>query len=270
MTSGVLLADRFGSTMGRPRRSVSSGNSQKSYTYDIYGEVTGGSGALSQEFDFAGQQTDATGLQYLRARYYDPETGAFLSRDPLAAASGWRDSHLGYAASSPATLVDPTGLYWGESKVNKAKDIGTSAVKETWSAVQGPHIALTALYIADIAPIAEGCAVAGGIVGASSGGVVGAIVGAYGAYRACDVVEDWIGLAAAVAYEGQILRSKCSDARKAAATAANYANVKADFGALPSELTEIPLYIAGSKALQCSSEGQARSDQRDLGESSGL
>jgi hypothetical protein len=33
----------------------SSRNSQKSYTYDVYGEVTGGSGA--NEFDFAGQQT---------------------------------------------------------------------------------------------------------------------------------------------------------------------------------------------------------------------
>jgi RHS repeat-associated protein len=43
-------------------------------------------GTLSNEYDFAGQQTDATGLQYLRARYMDPETGTFLSRDPLAAA----------------------------------------------------------------------------------------------------------------------------------------------------------------------------------------
>ena len=45
----------------------SSGNSQTSYQYDVYGEVTGGSGSLANEFDFAGQQADATGLQYLRA-----------------------------------------------------------------------------------------------------------------------------------------------------------------------------------------------------------
>jgi RHS repeat-associated protein len=35
---------------------------------------------------YAGQYTDTeTGLQYLRARYYDPSTGTFLTRDPLEA-----------------------------------------------------------------------------------------------------------------------------------------------------------------------------------------
>ncbi|MBK7126007.1 MAG: hypothetical protein IPH65_08895 [Dehalococcoidia bacterium] len=65
--------DGLGSTMAVVD---SSGNSQKSYTYDVYGEATP-SGGLSNEFDFAGQQTDGTGLQYLRARYYDPGRGTF-------------------------------------------------------------------------------------------------------------------------------------------------------------------------------------------------
>ena len=74
------LADGLGSTMAIVD---ASGNSQTSYQYDVYGEVTGGSGSLANEFDFDSQQTDGTGLQYLRARYYDPATGTFLSRDPL-------------------------------------------------------------------------------------------------------------------------------------------------------------------------------------------
>ena len=53
------LADGLGSTLAIVD---SSGNSQNSYQYDVYGEVTGGSGGLSNEFDFAGQQTDGTGL----------------------------------------------------------------------------------------------------------------------------------------------------------------------------------------------------------------
>ncbi len=71
------LADGLGSTMAVVD---ASGNSQKSYEYDVYGEVTGGSGSLANEFDFAGQQTDGTGLQYLRARYYDPETWDVLEQ----------------------------------------------------------------------------------------------------------------------------------------------------------------------------------------------
>lgn len=54
----------------------------RDYEYDVYGRVAGGSGSTPNEFDFAGQQSDdSTGLRYLRARYYDRETGASLSRN---------------------------------------------------------------------------------------------------------------------------------------------------------------------------------------------
>jgi RHS repeat-associated protein len=101
------LADGLGSTMAFVD---SSGNSQKSYEYDVYGAPTGGSGSLANEFDFAGQQTDATGLQYLRARYYDPATGGFLSREPLDRLPGWMGQAYAYGAMNPANFTDPTGL----------------------------------------------------------------------------------------------------------------------------------------------------------------
>ena len=101
------LADGLGSTMAVVD---ASGAVQKSYQYDVYGEVTGGSGSLANEFDFAGQQTDPTGLQYLRARYYDPGSGVFLSRDPLALAPSWLGSPHGYAYANPASRSDPSGL----------------------------------------------------------------------------------------------------------------------------------------------------------------
>ncbi|MGD9932298.1 MAG: RHS repeat-associated core domain-containing protein [Dehalococcoidia bacterium] len=84
---------------------------QNSYTYDVYGEAAV-TGSLANEFDFAGQQTDGdTGLQYLRARYMDPETGVFLSREPLAVAPGWIGCTHEYAAGRPTNLIDDTGLF---------------------------------------------------------------------------------------------------------------------------------------------------------------
>ncbi|MCL4231899.1 MAG: hypothetical protein KJ053_09970 [Dehalococcoidia bacterium] len=99
------LADGLGSTMAI---ADSTGIVAKSYTYDVYGKPTA-TGTLANEFDFAGQQTDPTGLQYLRARYMDPDTGTFVSREPLALAPGWTGSLYGYGAANPARYADPSG-----------------------------------------------------------------------------------------------------------------------------------------------------------------
>ena len=101
------LADGLGSTMAVVD---SSGDVENGYTYEVYGEPTV-TGSLANEFDFAGQQTDgSTGLQYLRARYYDPATGVFLSRDPLSFKTGWPQSPFGYAGAAPTNFSDPWGL----------------------------------------------------------------------------------------------------------------------------------------------------------------
>jgi RHS repeat-associated protein len=101
------LSDGLGSTMAIVD---SSGNTQNTYTYDVYGTPTK-SGSLPNEFDFAGQETDgSTGLQYLRARYYDPGTGTFASRDSLAGRRSWLGNTFAYAFSDPAGVSDPTGL----------------------------------------------------------------------------------------------------------------------------------------------------------------
>ena len=101
------LADGLGSTMAVVD---SSGDVENGYTYEVYGEPTV-TGSLANEFDFAGQQTDGSiGLQYLRARYYDPATGVFLSRDPMAQLPSWLGSPFGYTYADPIGLSDPTGL----------------------------------------------------------------------------------------------------------------------------------------------------------------
>ena len=57
---------------------------------------------------FQGQYHDhETGLHYNRHRYYDPEIGRFISKDPIGLAGGWNV----YAyAPNPVGWVDPFGL----------------------------------------------------------------------------------------------------------------------------------------------------------------
>lgn len=54
------------------------------YKYDVFGSIRSQTGIGSTEYKFTGQQDDATlGYTYLRARYYDPAVGRFLSKDPF-------------------------------------------------------------------------------------------------------------------------------------------------------------------------------------------
>src|SRR5205823_8255216 len=58
---------------------------------------------------YAGQYTDQeSGLQYLRARYYDPGTAQFITVDPAYTLTA---SRYGYTNGSPLNATDPTGLY---------------------------------------------------------------------------------------------------------------------------------------------------------------
>jgi RHS repeat-associated protein len=81
------------------------------YNYDPYGNrATVKATSIVAPFGYAGQYTDpTTGLIYMRARYYDPQTAQFLTRDPLGFASGSQNPYA-YTNNDPTNLTDPTGL----------------------------------------------------------------------------------------------------------------------------------------------------------------
>ncbi|NJL94998.1 MAG: RHS repeat-associated core domain-containing protein, partial [Anaerolineae bacterium] len=56
-------------------------------------------------FAFTGQPRDLNGLQYHRARYYDPELGVWLSEDPLELGNRYA-----YVDGNPVNRVDGSGL----------------------------------------------------------------------------------------------------------------------------------------------------------------
>jgi RHS repeat-associated protein len=75
-------------------------------TYTPYGKLAGHTG-ITSPIGYAGQSTDpATGLVYMRARDYDPQTGQFMTRDPLERETG--DAYA-YAAGDPINQRDPSG-----------------------------------------------------------------------------------------------------------------------------------------------------------------
>jgi RHS repeat-associated protein len=96
------LSDGLGSTTGL---TDDSGDVLDEYQYDVFGAIRDHTGDSPNEFTFTGEQNDGTGLEYLRARYYDPSTGRFLGRDPIPYLQRYA-----YAGSNPANLTDPTGL----------------------------------------------------------------------------------------------------------------------------------------------------------------
>ena len=146
------LADGLGSTIAIVD---ADGDVENGYTYDIYGESTV-SGSLSNEFDFAGQQTDATGLQYLRARYYDLETGTFLSREPLERLPGWTGNALGYAGANPSRYFDPSGFVPVDS--NGCRDNDTGCQRRVQAESEGACAGLyfyTYTYCKDRVPFSD-------------------------------------------------------------------------------------------------------------------
>jgi RHS repeat-associated protein len=130
------LQDQLGSTRGL---TDSSGTLVGTFSYDAYGNVTSSTGTATTPFGYAGQYTDSeSGLQYLRARYYDPQTAQFLSVDPLV---GLTQQPYGYAGLDPMNEVDPTGE-WGvgdiASGVTRAAGVVVGAARAAWNSVTSP------------------------------------------------------------------------------------------------------------------------------------
>jgi RHS repeat-associated protein len=105
------LSDGLGSTMALTDEA---GAVVNDYDYDVFGALRDSSGSQDNDFTFAGEQVDgSTGLQYLRARYYDVGVGRFLAIDPAAPThqAPITLNRFAYAANNPGRITDPMGLY---------------------------------------------------------------------------------------------------------------------------------------------------------------
>jgi len=126
-TATYLHTDNQGSVVAT---SDETGAQLSTYSYDPYGNLDRESGDTNHAvtpFGYTGQYEDVdTGLYFLRARWYEPETGTFLSKDPANSLTGEAYS---YASGNPVYYTDPLGLFsW-----NDAAQFGWGALDSaTW------------------------------------------------------------------------------------------------------------------------------------------
>jgi RHS repeat-associated protein len=83
-------------------------NIVESATYHPFGESNQEG---SEDYLFTGKECDATGLYYYGARYYDPEIGRFITRDPLIGRRIAPQSlnRYTYCLNNPIKYTDPDG-----------------------------------------------------------------------------------------------------------------------------------------------------------------
>ncbi|MGB2676347.1 MAG: RHS repeat-associated core domain-containing protein [Candidatus Acidiferrum sp.] len=81
----------------------------QTYMFDSFGNLTASTGSLTNPFRYTARDFDSeTGLQFSRARYYDPQAGRFISEDPMRFDAGI--NFYRYVKNNATNLADPFGL----------------------------------------------------------------------------------------------------------------------------------------------------------------
>lgn len=164
----------------------STGAVTKTYKYDAFGVEKNIDNSDTNAFRYCGEYYDTeTGTIYLRARYYDPEIGRFISRDSFA---GKNEDPLSlnlytYCHNNPIAYSDPSGNFiltaivvgaiagaviggtvGGVSSYKSAKEEGKTGSDLFWSTAAGVG--------------------KGAVVGGVGGGLIGATAGIVGTFGA--------------------------------------------------------------------------------------
>ncbi len=97
--------------------------------YSAFGVVTESNANYGDRYKYTGREFDSeTGLQYNRARYYDPKIGRWTSEDPLGFDAG--DTNLNrYVNNEPTDMTDPSGLAGQRSETTDFSKIPVDRVE---------------------------------------------------------------------------------------------------------------------------------------------
>ena len=155
LASTRLLTDANGDTIGTA-------------SYNAFGSIrtTGGSQSLATSAGWVGtlgvERDDATGLIFMRNRYYDAEQGRFIQIDPIGYRSGEVNWYR-YCMGNPVRFIDPNGLVTGE--MVSLTELCLEAVVNEGSAAGADYIFISTVEGAGGATMAGTGVAAGGTTG---------------------------------------------------------------------------------------------------------
>ncbi|MFN7640113.1 MAG: RHS repeat-associated core domain-containing protein [bacterium] len=139
-TTSYYGYDGFGST----RQLLSAaGVVTDTFAFDGFGNLVARTGSTPNQYLYRGEALDAgTGMYYLRARWYRPMSGSFITTDRYEGQESDPGSlHLrGFARSNPIKYVDPSGNSFIEGAM-------MYSYNTPWSAYAGATSAATAVCL---------------------------------------------------------------------------------------------------------------------------
>ena len=121
------LTNQSGSVTGLTK----DGQAVASSSYNLYGARKTSTDTTGQPFAYNGEARDDTGLDYLRARYYDSQGGTFLTEDsyPGEDTDPLSQNLYSYVQNNPVNYTDPSGhrMVWmgGEGEPSRPRSINT-------------------------------------------------------------------------------------------------------------------------------------------------
>lgn len=103
------------------------------YAYDSFGSSANSTGTIQNPFKYVGRygvMEEGNGLNYIRARYYSPEIGRFITKDPKTGndRDGQSLNRYVYALNNPVILIDISGFSAREGEVNRSPEGSSDTV----------------------------------------------------------------------------------------------------------------------------------------------
>ena len=136
----------------------STGTVVESYEYDAYGgtkvfdasEVELAESAIGNRYCFQGREINwSSKLYYFRARWYDPGSGRWLSKDPIGISGGL--NQYVFVENDPVNSIDPSGLSAYAAVYDFSYSIGNADGPYPYADVVGMVILGAAIVYDDVA-----------------------------------------------------------------------------------------------------------------------